>query len=323
MSLFLLSKNNLADVEDISQARSNLGLGNLVSQNVDTIDISGGSLTIDQFRFNNNGYDFSHGDILSTDENGNARWNSIESISDTAIKSIVSNSLSTALTEFVGFPDLENYLQKDLSDVYAETARSNLGLTNPTFEKVTADAICLTLTPVPSVPYNFIKLENVVDGTQKLGVHYFNTEIYNAVNDGSAPPTTDAVKNIIDQLSNLVEDATEASLGLDFVSKSDNFDDLNITDFVKVHSNLGLPFKQVNIDTMTFSMSNIIVDNLRLNTNEIPVMDKTFVTVNSDNNFEYQDLTSTSTQFGILKYCPTKMRVHYKIKRIKKTKANM
>jgi hypothetical protein len=52
MALFLSRTNNLADLENISEARKNLGLGTLAVQNADSVVITGGDISVDNLFFN-------------------------------------------------------------------------------------------------------------------------------------------------------------------------------------------------------------------------------------------------------------------------------
>lgn len=52
MALFLSRKNNLADLENRDEARRNLGLGSIATQNSDAVSITGGNITVDELYFN-------------------------------------------------------------------------------------------------------------------------------------------------------------------------------------------------------------------------------------------------------------------------------
>ena len=75
MSTYLLGKHNLADIDNIEKARTHLGLGDLCTFNVDDINITGGTIKVDQFWLLSN---YGDSKILKSDENGMAYWGHVE-----------------------------------------------------------------------------------------------------------------------------------------------------------------------------------------------------------------------------------------------------
>jgi hypothetical protein len=131
MSVFLLSKNNLGDVEDIEKARQNLGINSLDALDIDTsdIDITGGRICVEHFCLKPPNADIRDGYILLTDENGCARWSGFTQDhfnSNIMISSFI-NDLPYASEEWTSnFYLNKNNNLSDLTDI--DAAFSNLGL---------------------------------------------------------------------------------------------------------------------------------------------------------------------------------------------------
>jgi|TARA_Y100000389_G_scaffold105527_1_gene102418 hypothetical protein len=73
MALFLSRTNNLADLENISEARKNLGLGTLAVQNADSVVITGGDISVDNLFFNLSEH-FTNEKYLVCDSNGKVNF---------------------------------------------------------------------------------------------------------------------------------------------------------------------------------------------------------------------------------------------------------
>lgn len=76
MATFLLGKHNLADLEDMHKSRDNLGLGDLATQNIADLDLSGSGITLTNFRLDD-GYQ-ENNRVLMCDDQGNARWADVD-----------------------------------------------------------------------------------------------------------------------------------------------------------------------------------------------------------------------------------------------------
>ena len=129
MSVFLLGKNNLGDVDNIEKARQNLGITSLSAQDPNNINISGGNITVDHFCLKQLDPEFKEGYILVTDSNGCGKWAPFDQSqfdSNTKISSFI-NDLPYASEEWT----YNYFMRKDdnlsgLTDTNA--AISNLGL---------------------------------------------------------------------------------------------------------------------------------------------------------------------------------------------------
>jgi hypothetical protein len=73
MSTFLIANNNLRDLTDIEKAKTNLGIGTLASQDSNNVNITGGSIAVNELIINTP--DTATGKILmSIDDQGTVGW---------------------------------------------------------------------------------------------------------------------------------------------------------------------------------------------------------------------------------------------------------
>ena len=77
MALFLSRKNNLADLENRDEARQNLGLGSIATQNSDAVSITGGNITVDELYFNLDQYESQKNKFLYCESNGRVTFQDI------------------------------------------------------------------------------------------------------------------------------------------------------------------------------------------------------------------------------------------------------
>lgn len=81
--MYLVASSNLADLTNISDARSNLGLGDLALQNSNNVQIAGGQATFDQltvyhaFNLHQDGPDVTGMFLRAHDSAGQARWHNL------------------------------------------------------------------------------------------------------------------------------------------------------------------------------------------------------------------------------------------------------
>lgn len=171
MSLFLQSKNNLADVENIFDARRNLGFGTLSYFNSNNVRIEGGSIQTDSLRLrsanaqvdrflvckSNDGtvdfVDVELGGWISSNINeikfGDFDTTNIIFQENNLASVAFTGSYTSLINQPTTFSDLENdlvFLRKDFNNIDTEAAKVSLGLgsfayidpNNPlTFEELT------------------------------------------------------------------------------------------------------------------------------------------------------------------------------------------
>jgi hypothetical protein len=131
---YLLTTNNLGDVDDIEKARDNLGISrDIVDPN--NVDIKGGSISVEYFRLNQP-EPFDKGYILTADSNGVAKWSVLELSNLNEITNISSfiNNVPYASEEWTCNTFMRN--EDNLSGITDRVvALSNLGI-NFTFGDV-------------------------------------------------------------------------------------------------------------------------------------------------------------------------------------------
>lgn len=154
MSLFLRRTNNLADVENINEARTNLGIGSLAQFNSNNVQITGGMIKADSFSLNSSNAKQgrflickSNGQIDFSDVNlGNWIYKDVCNINISEFDHsnfIFLNKQSLCNIAFTGdyndilinkpvyYSDLSNdldFLYNDLRNIDIDKARSNLGI---------------------------------------------------------------------------------------------------------------------------------------------------------------------------------------------------
>ena len=160
MSTFLISNKNLKDVTDIQQARHNIGLGTLSTQNADDVTISGGNITVDELSLKADGNrEIRIGDIIRARDNaGNMEFQALalpgwamsnqyevdvgtfnNDIGYITIDAISQAGITGKVDDVIGLPQYLSELDvgdnlflsksENLSDIHDPVvARSNLGL---------------------------------------------------------------------------------------------------------------------------------------------------------------------------------------------------
>ena len=295
MSLFLLSKNNLADVDDIEQARSSLRIGSSTTSNInEVLGIKNGYLKIDDFQFTNNGDAIDEGYILtSTNSNGYAKWEylDIQSKVSTIIDNSVDEVLSNLDRQYITHEEIDKYLKIDtnLSEANSIEVRSNLDLWNPTFNEVQLNSLVL-----PSFSFNNSSYFTNNDSNELIQ-NYF---VHNLEDGGNNPPTADAVNEVILGISNVAAEALRLTSSANLISKNQHLSELEISDYNLLYQNLGLPLQVTNHE---FTISNIIVDGLKFSIAPTTNIYTTFLSVDETNQIIYKDLQSTQNNFGLVK----------------------
>jgi hypothetical protein len=153
MSLYLNRKNNLADVENICEARKNIGIGTLAYQDSNNVKITGGSIKIDELILNssnakpnrflicksNNGLldfvDLEFADWINQDAStiplSSFNYDMMIVNRNSLCNIAFTNDYNDLINKPQNLSDLNNdlsFLQKDLGNVDVEQAISNLKL---------------------------------------------------------------------------------------------------------------------------------------------------------------------------------------------------
>ena len=168
MSLFLHRKNNLADVQNIFEARRNLGFGSLANFDSNNVIIDGGSISIDHFKLNSENAGVNKFLICKSNDGtvdfvdvelGNWINSNLEDIKfsdfDTSDIVFLNNNRLKPIAFSGDYDDLINkpenfshlnndldFLHKNLHNIDVNGAISNLGLGSLAF-KDSSDAITL------------------------------------------------------------------------------------------------------------------------------------------------------------------------------------
>jgi hypothetical protein len=286
MSTFLITKNNLGDVDDINKARLHLGITHLSTQSPDNINITGGHVGVDTFCLYQS--DVQTGAFLLSDANGCARWGTIDGSSlftNAPISGFINDvPYATQQWSFANLLGTNNNLD-DLTDPAAAISNLGLGFLFDELEYLNADTYRImnnvslnglkvnedleligdlifkrsTLTPSFD---NFVRINPVTNKLDVLtlanNIHQFRDGLVPMSN--LIPPTTELLKQIyddivhnVDELKNTIVSMNE---GTHYLTKSLNL--LDLTDVVVARSNLGLEAIRpssniVELDNLTVS----------------------------------------------------------------------
>jgi len=168
MSLYLHRKNNLADVQNVFEARRNLGFGSLANFDSNNVVIDGGSISIDHFKLKSDNASVNRFLVCKSNDGtvdfvdvelGNWINCNLEDIkfsdfdtSDIVFQNInqlhpiaFSGNYNELLNKPTSFSHLSNdldFLHKDIQNIDVDSAISNLGLGSLAF-KDSSDAITL------------------------------------------------------------------------------------------------------------------------------------------------------------------------------------
>jgi hypothetical protein len=287
MSLFLLGKNNLGDVENIERARKNLGITDLSAQDPSDINITGGSITIDHFCLKQL-EPFEDRYVLVTDAYGCGKWTAFDSsiFDSNAILESFLNDIPYASLDWTN----EFFLSKDdnlagLTDQYE--AICNLGLDflfgpteiirGDTYQKmnnILLDNLVIndTLEVKQSIlyPISFIASNNVLF----VDPYTFELKSIELGND-----MDDLINNIIDEPhkrppSMYLLNEVYQNLNNSFVDVNDTLNNLVIENYyLKIESNLA---DIVNIEEArsNIGLGGLLIDNDNLELSSIIVNDR-------------------------------------------------
>lgn len=187
MSLFLRRANNLADLEDIDEARNNLGIGSLSQFNSNNVEITGGMIKIDSFAINSSNAkqgrflicNKSTGEIDFSDVNlGDWIYRDVSNIHISEFNHsnfIFLNKQSLCNIAFTGdyhdiiqnkpsyYSDLSNdldFLYNDLRNVDVEKARSNLKIGSLAFKNSNDNIFFENLTISSNIQFEFTSFDS-------------------------------------------------------------------------------------------------------------------------------------------------------------------
>ena len=256
---YLLTNNNLGDVEDIEKARDNLGISrDIVDPN--NVDIKGGSISVEHFRLNQS-EPFEKGYILTADSNGTAKWSVLELSNLNEVTNISSfiNNVPYASEEWTS----SNFMRNDenLSGITDRVAAlSNLGL-NYNFggSEETSEGFLQFL----NIEMSNLKVNNHIE-TKELIINdklVFNNEFISSNNMLYVDPLTKEFRTF--ELGNDFEDLTT-----DIIEESTRRPP-SMALLNTVYQNL-----TQNLATVESTLENIVIDNFYLritkNLSDIP-----------------------------------------------------
>jgi hypothetical protein len=242
---YLLTTNNLGDVDDIEKARDNLGISrDIVDPN--NVDIKGGSVSVDYFRLTQI-EPFDTGYILTADSDGVAKWSALE-LSDlnTNISSFI-NNVPYASQEWTCNNFMRN--EDNLSGITDRVvALSNLGI-NFTFGDVDDNLngyLQMTNIVMSNLQVNESAQINEVIINDKIT---YNTDFVSSNNMVYIDPNTKEIRSI--ELGNDIEDI---DIDIDARKRPPSMALLNT-----VYQNIS-----ETMNTMEITLGNLIIDNYYL-----------------------------------------------------------
>lgn len=273
MSLFLIDKNNLGDVDDVFKARSNLGIEFLFNPRF--VDIQGGSIKIDSFCLNtpDDPPPYEDGRFLRSDSNGCARWEQVdlptqEQLSQLAYMNEWLSNASFDLSNITNVSSLTNdagyitesfanqqflNVQHNLSDLQnVSEAISNLGLShvhdsNVRVNDISVDGDIMMNRAVDTIPiHNVLSLDKNSKKVTLNRIADNQIEILdsnaNIVNSHSRPPSVYVLKQIYQNLNSrltaLDSDVNNIVIGANVLQSLNNLADVENVETAR--TNLGL-----------------------------------------------------------------------------------
>lgn len=296
MSLFMLNKYNLADVENVPKARKNLGLGTLALQDSNEVSINGGNIVAENLQLKNtyNNVDIKDGFFMVSDEYGNAYWKEFNSTRENC------NIKLTGFCNdapFITKSDLNTYVNSqcnlsDLSDI--QEALKNLQIDHLLEPDINEPTTWRDLynARASKLRVSNLTVKETFEIKQNLQLHYLDdtslsennilqvdvnncnnivvANLANNITDAypNIPPSAYLLNSIYTQLSNnqfaafsnLDAKLNRINNGSNYLEQLNNLSDLSNT--IEAISNLGLG--NISFENNVFKTSNLfIADNLQ------------------------------------------------------------
>lgn len=320
MSLFLRRENNLADLEDVNEARNNLGIGSLAQFNSNNVEITGGMIKIDSFSINSSNAkqgrflicNKSNGDIDFSDVNlGNWIYRDVSNIHISEFdysNFIFLNKQSLCNIAFTGdyndilinkplfYSDLSNdldFLYNDLRNIDIEKARSNLGIGSLAFKNSNDNIYFKNLTITSNIQFEFTSFDsnspNKFLHIDNHGNGYWDTiPIASTSNFGVIKTTNDYLSTDTKTCPSMSAVNNMYIMLLDRIDKIEAGNISQAINVVETINNNGVLRKENNLSELTNTVH--ARSNLGFNSN----MESLITSINSSNAFSIRKLTVTS-----------------------------
>ena len=302
---FLQQKHNLADVKNICEAQHNLGLKNMAYQCKDDVEITGGSIAIDNFKLkSSNVLNYT---LAATDNDGTIGWKQIPNLDGS---SWINNKNQNEIALSLFSNDLDYVKSNDFRElVWVEIDQYNDSLFIETFinSNINFQGIKvsnLIINDHESISHNPTILTNNGNGSNfglsEIVQSYSNTSTSNVV-------SANALSNLFGYVKT-IDDKIPTDLNPDTLHPDSNLSD--ITDSNLALSNLGLDIKlntkEIVVETLNVT-SNLSLTSLYSSDNlvqaDAALYTRTFLTCDSDGKIEKGDLQfatgGTFTQFNL------------------------
>lgn len=306
---FLQQKHNLADVKNICEAQHNLGLKNMAYQCKDDVEITGGSIAIDEFKFMGgvSGYNnVSNYTLAAIDNEGTIGWKQIPNLNVEWINNRGQEDIALSLFS----NDLDYVKSNDFRGlVWVEIDQYNDSLFNETFIYSNTNFHSITVSNLiihdpESISHNPTILTNNGNGSNfglsEIVQSYSNTSTSNVV-------SANALSNLFEYVKT-IDDKIPTDLNPDTLHPDSNLSD--ITDSNLALSNLGLDIKlntkEIEVATLNVA-SNLSFTSTYTNdilaTPPIYIDNRTFLTCDFTGKIEKGNLQfatgGTFTQFNL------------------------
>lgn len=320
MSLFLRRANNLADLENVNEARNNLGIGTLAQFNSNNVEITGGMIKIDSFVINSSNAkqgrflvcDKSNGKVDFSDVNlGTWIYRDVSNIHISEFDSsnfIFLNKQSLCNIAFTGdyndiilnkptyYSDLSNdldFLYNDLRNINVDKARSNLGIGSLAFKNSNDNIFFENLTITSNIQFEFASFDsnspNKFLHVDNHGNGYWDTlPIASTSNFGVIKVTNDYLSSDEDTCPSMYAVNNMHNYLTDRIDKIEAGNISAAINVVETINNNGVLRKENNFSELT----NIVHarSNLGFNSN----MEQLINSINNSNAFSIQKLIVTS-----------------------------
>lgn len=318
MSLYLSRKNNLADVENICEARKNIGIGSLAYHDSNNVKITGGSIRIDEFILNstnakpnrflicksNNGQvdfaDVEFADWIKDDASTiplSSFNNDLMIVQRNSLCNIAfTNDYNDLINKPQNLSELNNdltFLEKDLRNIDVEQARSNLQLGTLAFNNNDDHIFFKNLTITESLKFNNVQ-QQASDDPLYLHISTDGNAFWSPLTKASSS-NYGVVKLNDDFRSSNLNTAPSSKAINDmygyFVSIIDGITDISeVKEVEEKILELGLLKKINNLSEFKDSDLDVVRNNLGFDTN----MNQFIANINNNNKFRINELIINS-----------------------------
>ena len=284
---FLQQKHNLADVKNICEAQHNLGLKNMAYQCKDKVEITGGSIAIDNFKFMggvSGDKNVSNYTLAATDNEGTIGWKQIPNLNVSWIND--RNQDDIALSLFSN--DLDYVKSSDFEGlVWDQIDQYNYSLFNETFINSNINFQGITVSNLIIHDYEMLSNKPTILTNKGNGSNFGLSEIVQSYSNTSTSNvvSANALSNLFGYVKNLIEESIPTDLNPDTLHPDSNLSDIKDSNLAV--SNLGLDIK-LNTKEIEVVTLNVATD---LSFTSIDINDNILTNDNTNHTF----LTCDST----------------------------